>query len=76
MSALRDQTNLECWECGLDLNNIDPIPPTARFFVGCVECENGGIPLNNGNYEICNICKGYGELVLCRNCYHRYLYSD
>lgn len=78
MSALRDQVNLNCWECNLDLNNLDPIPPVTRCFIRCVnDCENGGIPTGpNGEYDQCDTCNGYGELVLCLPCYTKYLHSN
>lgn len=76
MSALRDQTNLRCWECDADLNNLDPIPPVTRCYITCPDdCENGGIETAPGKYTECDTCKGYGELVLCLPCYTKYLYS-
>ena len=77
MSALRDRVNLHCWGCNADLNNLDPIPPVARYFISCPNgCENGGIEVSPGEYEECEDCEGHGEIVLCHNCYIKYLHSD
>ncbi len=76
MSILRDRVVLNCFECGTELDSMDPIPPRARHFVNCDCCEMGGVPLGYGDYEMCTVCDGHGELVFCTKCYEKYVLGE